>query len=90
MPAGSYILSATVAAGGLDGFPEHLQCSFTGGTVHGVVALVQSNGRSAVIGDTTATGTANPIFRRCFMQGGTSQASGELIAIHVATVTPSE
>jgi hypothetical protein len=90
VPAGSYVLSATVAAGGLDGFPEQLQCSFTGGTVHGVVALVQSNGRSAVIGDTTVTGTANPIFLRCFMQDGTADASGELIAIHIGTVTQSE
>jgi hypothetical protein len=90
VPAGSYILTGTVAAGSLDGFPEFLTCSFTGGTVHGVVALIQSDGRSAVLADSTVTGTANPIFLRCFMQGGSSTASGQIAAIHVGTVTQSE
>jgi hypothetical protein len=91
VPAGSYVLSATVAAGQIDSGPEDLQCQFVaGGAVHGVVALLQANGRSAIIGDATVTNSTNPIFLRCQAEGGESEASGELIAIHVGTVTPSQ
>ena len=90
VPAGSYILSGAVQAGGVGG-GTNLQCSFlTGGTIHGLLAVIVDNGAQPMLADVTLGLASNRIFLRCFAQGGTVDAAGQMIATKVGAVTPSE
>src|SRR3954453_13906916 len=73
VPAGSYVLSGSVGAGGIDD-TDFMQCQFIGTGVNGQLALIQHNGRVPVLGDTTVSNTSNVIFLRCTAGSGASQA----------------
>jgi len=90
VPSGSYVLSGAVQAGGVGG-GTNLQCSFlSGGTSHGLLAVIVDNGAQPMLGDVTLGLASNRIFLRCFAQGGTVEAAGQMIATKVGAVTPSE
>ena len=89
LPAGSYVLSASVHAISGDG-GEFAQCRFIapGATVNGLVAVMADTEAEPLIGDVTLASN-NSVLLRCDAQGGTVQAAGQLIAVKVGTVTPS-
>jgi hypothetical protein len=89
VPAGSYVLSASVGAGGFD-TNDFMHCQFIGAGVNGQQALIQDRGRVPVLGDATVSNPTNVILLRCTAASGATTAVGEMIATRVGTVTPSE
>jgi hypothetical protein len=96
LPSGSYTLSATTSVAKDDADDHtHVQCFFivAGGTLHGNVALASLEGtfqvRMPIIGDVTVTGATATVFLRCIALDAAAEASGDVIATQVGSITPS-
>ncbi|MFI9450051.1 hypothetical protein [Amycolatopsis sp. NPDC052450] len=96
LPPGRYLLSGVIAVATAPGEDKLLVvCGFvSAGTVHGNAATATLSGpnqfRMPLNGDITATAAATPVFLRCSAQVHPAQATGEMIATQVTTITPSE
>lgn len=89
VPAGSYVLNATVKATDVDDF-EYLQCGFFApGTVHGHFAILIGNGVQPMLGDATVGFAENTIFLRCEAREGTINALAQMIATRVGQLSQS-
>ncbi|MDX6503269.1 MAG: hypothetical protein QOE29_394, partial [Gaiellaceae bacterium] len=96
LPPGKYTLSATVAVVKANADDHtHVQCYFvSAGTLNGNVSLASLEGtfqvRMPLIGDVTTTAATTAVFLRCTALDADASAAGNMIALQVGTITPSE